>query len=147
MMNRIWQRKLPSPQSSPDPGIVPSHAGDEDAEAQFNMGLKLANGDGVTQDYAEAEKWFQKAAQQGHPLAQYYLGKNCHRASLTSVPENAVELRIEAYKWYSLAAAQGYKASEMARTNLTIKMTFADVAAAKRRTAEFKVEKLKASQA
>jgi uncharacterized protein len=147
MMNRIWQRKVSSPQETPDLGIVPSQIDYGDVEAQFNMGLKFANGEGVAQDYVQAEEWFQKAAQQGHPLAQYYLGKNCHRASLNGLPENAIELRIEAYKWYSLAAAQGYTASELARTTLAVKMTFADVAAGKQRAAEFKVEKLKAPQA
>ena len=33
-----------------------------DAVAQFNLGLMYENGKGVTQDYKEAAKWFQKAA-------------------------------------------------------------------------------------
>jgi TPR repeat protein len=33
-----------------------------------------ANGQGVPQDYAEAVKWFRKAAEQGNAMAQYNLG-------------------------------------------------------------------------
>ena len=31
-------------------------------------------GEGVTQDYKEAVKWYQLSAEQGHPEAQYKLG-------------------------------------------------------------------------
>lgn len=33
-----------------------------DAEAQYNLALKYANGDGVPQDYAEAAKWYRRRA-------------------------------------------------------------------------------------
>ena len=36
-----------------------------DAVAQFNLGVKYDNGQGVPQDYAEAVKWYRKAAEQG----------------------------------------------------------------------------------
>ena len=35
-----------------------------DAVAQYNLGLMYKNGWGVTQDYAEAVKWYRKAAEQ-----------------------------------------------------------------------------------
>ena len=41
-----------------------------DLKAQFNMGIIYKNGKGVTQDYAEAVKWFRLAAKQGSPEAQ-----------------------------------------------------------------------------
>ncbi len=44
-----------------------------DAEAQFNMGLAYTLGDGVSEDEAEAAKWWQKAAAQGHADSQYNL--------------------------------------------------------------------------
>ncbi len=37
-----------------------------DAEAQFQLGKKYANGDGVEQDYAEALKWYMKSAEHGN---------------------------------------------------------------------------------
>ena len=45
-----------------------------DAPAQFNLGLKYANGKDVPQNFAEAVKWYRKAAEQGHAQAQYALG-------------------------------------------------------------------------
>ena len=47
-------------------------AGDE--EAQYNLGVKYANGQGVPQDYGEAIKWYRKAAEQENARAQYNLG-------------------------------------------------------------------------
>src|ERR1017187_3210827 len=38
--------------------------------AQFNLGLMYANGEGVTQNYAEAARWYRKAADQGDAKAQ-----------------------------------------------------------------------------
>ena len=34
------------------------------AEAQFNLGLMYYDGEGVPQDYAEAVKWYRKAAEE-----------------------------------------------------------------------------------
>ncbi|WP_042906619.1 tetratricopeptide repeat protein, partial [Glaesserella parasuis] len=36
-----------------------------DAVAQFNLGVMYDKGQGVRQDYHQAAKWFQKAAEQG----------------------------------------------------------------------------------
>ena len=35
-------------------------------EAQYNLGVYYANGDGVKQDYGEAAKWWIKSAEQGY---------------------------------------------------------------------------------
>lgn len=43
------------------------------AEAQYNLGLCYARGDGVPRDFAEAVKWYRKAAEQNHTGAQYNL--------------------------------------------------------------------------
>jgi TPR repeat protein len=43
-----------------------------EAEAQFQLGLKLASGNGQ-QDYARAAQWYGKAAAQNHVLAQFNL--------------------------------------------------------------------------
>ena len=37
-----------------------------DAEAQNNLGVMYANGEGVPQDDAEAVRWYGLAAEQGH---------------------------------------------------------------------------------
>ncbi|MGF1640828.1 MAG: peptidoglycan-binding protein [Rhodospirillales bacterium] len=45
-----------------------------DAEAQYQMGLRYATGDGVTRHHVRARGWFELAAAQGHRGAQYRLG-------------------------------------------------------------------------
>jgi uncharacterized protein len=41
------------------------------AHAQYKIGLMYRQGRGVTQNDNEANKWFQKAADQGHLHAQH----------------------------------------------------------------------------
>jgi TPR repeat protein len=105
--------------------------------AQFNLGVMYASGQGVVQDHAQSAVWFGRAASLGDAGGQYHMGQNCHRASMDGLPADAPEARIEAYKWYQLSAAQGYKDSEGAYTMLTFKMTHADVAEATQRVARF----------
>lgn len=58
-------------------------------------------GKGIPQDYTEAAKWYQLAAQQGVAPAQFNLG-NMYRKG-QGVPKDYAE----AVKWYRLAAQQG----------------------------------------
>jgi TPR repeat protein len=144
-----------------------------DANAQFSRGLKCANGHGAAPDYAQAARWYLKAANQSHPLAQfnlgvmyargqgmprdeaksqmwihkaaqlgdagaqYNLGMSHHRASYNGLPQDAPESRIEAYKWFQLAAAQGYQGSEVGWVRVTQTMTREDVAEGGRRVVAF----------
>jgi hypothetical protein len=52
-----------------------------------------------------------------------------------------LESKIEAYKWYRLAVAQGYRDSDTASATLVANMTRADVATGNRRVAAFKIER------
>ena len=45
-----------------------------EADEAYETGLKYHSGDGVSQDDAEALKWFQKAAEQGNARAQFCYG-------------------------------------------------------------------------
>ena len=45
-----------------------------DVEEQYNLGNMYANGEGVSEDDAEAFKWYRKAAEQGDDFAQFDLG-------------------------------------------------------------------------
>ncbi len=105
--------------------------------AQFNLGLMYAHGQGVARDAAQSRIWYDKAAQQGDAGAQFNLGNSYHHGSFSQLPDAAAESRIEAYKWYRLAAAQGYLGSEVAHAALTLNMTRADVAAGNRRFRAF----------
>ena len=71
------------------------------ARAQFVLGYLYQVGQGVPQDFAEAEKWYRKAAEQGNAKAQYNLGVLNHYG--WGVPQD----HAEAAKWYRKAAQQG----------------------------------------
>ena len=64
------------------------------ADAQYNLGVMYATGRGVTQDYAEAVRWYRLAAGQGDADAQYNLG--VMYANGRGVSQDAAE----AVRWY-----------------------------------------------
>jgi TPR repeat protein len=109
------------------------------ALAQYNLGLMFARGQGMLPDDAAAAEWMRKAADGGDAGGQYDLGTRCHRASVDTLAlrPKAMESRIEAYKWFHLAAAQGYKDSLTARQRVTVNMTRAEVDEGNRRAAAF----------
>ena len=107
--------------------------------AQFNLGIMYASGQGVCRSDSEAEMWFGKAAQQGDAGAQHHLGMGCYQASIRGLPQHMLESRIEACKWFILAAAQGYRGSDIARDAVGLKMTREDVAEASRRVRTFMI--------
>ena len=71
------------------------------AIAQFSLGLRYANGEGVPKDDAEAVKWYRLAADQGLADAQHNLGFMYDNGK--GVPKDDAE----AVRWYRLAAEQG----------------------------------------
>ena len=72
-----------------------------DAAAQCYLGICYQTGQGVAQDYAEAVKWFRRAADQNDEAAQCYLGF-CYQTGL-GVPQEFGQ----AAKWFREAAEQG----------------------------------------
>lgn len=72
-----------------------------DATAQFKLGIMYHNGDVVTQDYEEAVKWYQKAAEQGIADAQ------CNLGSMYRDGDGVAQDYAEAFKWFQMAAEQG----------------------------------------
>lgn len=79
------------------------------ADAQFNLGLMYANGEGVPQDMEQAVELFKKAAEQGHVDAQNNLG------AMYFTGEGVARDEKKAIEWFEKAAAQG---NEDARANL-----------------------------
>ena len=73
-----------------------------DAEAQYSLGLRYADGEGVPEDDAEAIKWIRKAAMQEHANAQTKLGR------MYATGEGVPEDDAEAVEWYRKAAMQGH---------------------------------------
>ena len=105
--------------------------------AQFNLAVMYAKGQGVPKDDTKALVWFQKAARLGDAGAQFHLGMREHRAINAGLAKDAIESRIEAYKWYHLAAAQGYHGSASACESVNLSMTEEQVADGNRRAADF----------
>ena len=65
------------------------------------MGVAYGNGDGISQNYAKALYWYNKAAMQGYAQAQFNLGLYYENGWGTlSDPQQAI-------KWYKKAAEQG----------------------------------------
>lgn len=109
--------------------------------AQFNLGLMYAAGQGLPRDPAKSLIWMQKAADLGDAGAQYNLGQTHQRASLRGTPAHISTERVAAYKWFRLAADQGYAGSEAACEMLNLKMSREDVTEGSRSVAAFNAAK------
>ena len=118
------------------------------AEAQLQMGMRYAEGDGVIRDEREAAKWFALAAKQGMLEAQYEYGLALlhgrgvvqdYQAAFYWIQQPAeggyarAQFRLgelyrygigtavdkaRAYLWFNLAAAQGVEAAAKERDSL-----------------------------
>ena len=130
-----------------------------DAEAQLQLGMRYAEGDGVIQNDKEAARWFALAAKQGLAEAQYQYGlallqgrgvvqdytaafswieKPAQRGyakaqySLGELYRYGTGTAIDkarAYLWFNLAAAQGVEAAAKARDGLVWQLKPEQIAA------------------
>lgn len=115
-------------------------AADQDyALAQFNLGVMFARGQGMPQDDVVAADWMRRAGEGGDAGGQHNLGLRCQGAGADSPSDDATESRIEALKWFQLAAAQGYDGSLAARQSLILTMTRAEVEEGRKRASDFVV--------
>ena len=85
--------------------ILPVFAQDDnqsvsDVTTQYNIGLLYAGGFGVNQDYEEAVRWYQMAAEKGYAPAQIELG--VMYAEGWGVSQNY----ISAHMWFDLAVVR-----------------------------------------
>lgn len=129
-------------------GLPHTLAAEGDAEAQLQLGMRYAEGDGVIQNDKEAARWFARAAKQGLAEAQYQYGRvllegrgvvQDYKAAFEWIEKPAKrgyakaqyslgELyrygtgtaidKSRAYLWFNLAAAQGVEAAAKARDSL-----------------------------
>jgi hypothetical protein len=72
-----------------------------DANAEYELGLKYLQGQGVLQDYAQANYWYQKAADQGLAKAKYAIGNSYLYG------RGVTQSYSDALVWYRKAADQG----------------------------------------
>lgn len=96
-----------------------------DAEAQWQMGVRYHDGEGVPQSDAQAMQWFQRAAEQGHVDAQSHLG--AYYWAGRGVPKDL----SQSYFWSRIAMAQGDEISKARVEGLSSQMTRAQVSAAR----------------
>ena len=73
------------------------------AKAQYNLGLRYSNGQGVLHDDKEAVKWYTKAAEQNDAGAQSVLGIMYHYGK--GVPQDYVM----AHMYFNIASVSGDK--------------------------------------
>jgi uncharacterized protein len=72
-----------------------------DPETEFNLAKNYEAGrGGLKKDYAEAERWYLRAAEQGDPFAQASL------AILFRFGKGVAQDYVEAYRWFYLAASR-----------------------------------------
>ncbi len=153
------------PSSVTDPAFqeLKARAEKGDPEAQVALGLKYAE----REDYAEAVKWYRKAADQGNAEAQNNLAvmyangqgvpqdyaeavKWFRKAAGQGFPRAQHDLAVmyangqgvpqdyaEAYKWFNLAASQGDASASADRNKLALSMTPDQIAEGQRRSSAF----------
>jgi uncharacterized protein len=97
-----------------------------DARAQYNLGVMYRTGNGVSQDYQEADRWYRNASEHGHVLAQFSLGlmyKEGFIGKKYVQDQGIVNNYVKAYKWFSIAAAGGHTLSEETMGTIVDKMS------------------------
>lgn len=73
-----------------------------DADAQFELGLRLITGEGIRKDEEEGVKWVRRAAEQDHLRAQHVVG------SLYEEGVGVSQDYKKAFEWYLKAADLGF---------------------------------------
>ena len=94
------------------------------ADAEWQLGARYHNGDGVVKDDVQAMQWFQRAAEHGHVTAEATLG--AYYWAGRGVPQDL----SKAYFWSAVAFAQGDENSKPRLDGLSTQMTPEQVLAA-----------------
>ncbi len=89
------------PPISIGPNSLRTAAAKGDPSAEYEIGVRFAEGKGVTQDLQQAIVWYQRSASQGYAPAQYRLGSMYERG--LGLKADLARARI----WYQRAAEQG----------------------------------------
>lgn len=102
-----------------------------DADAQWQMGARYHNGDGVPQDDTQAMQWYLRAAEQGNVAAQSAVSSFYWAGS--GVPKDL----SKAYMWSEIALAGGDENSKSKLEGLASQMTQSQVSAARQQAEEW----------
>jgi putative methionine-R-sulfoxide reductase with GAF domain len=102
-----------------------------DPMAEYAIGARYVQGDEVQKDYAEAVKWFTRAAEQGHVGAQTALG--AYYWAGRGVPKDL----SQAFYWSVLAREGGDETAKYRVESLRARMSRSQVQEAQRRADEW----------
>ena len=94
-----------------------------DPRAEYTLGRRYANGDGVKQDYVAAKDWYLAAAEQGHIAAQSKV------AAAFWSGKGARQDYSKAYYWALLAQAGGDKTAPAIVMNSAARLSPAQIQA------------------
>ncbi len=133
-----------------------------DVDAQYNLALMYAKGQGVPQDYTVALKWYRLSAEQGNAKAQNNLGvmygegrgvpqddkmavewyrraaeqgndfAQYNLGAMYEEGEGVLQDTVYAHMWYNIAASSGDEDAAESRDELAEDMTRANLVAAQR---------------
>jgi TPR repeat protein len=79
----------------------------EELAADFTKGAQYERGSGVTLDYGQALVWYRKAAEGGHPPAEYAIGL------MTAVGHGIARDEKAANDWFRRAADHGFAEAQV----------------------------------
>ena len=124
------------PETPPvDLAALRQSAASGDADAQNNLGFMYASGQGVPKDFAEAARWYRKAADQDYPDAQNNFGVMYNNGQ--GFPRDYAE----AIRWYRKAADLGdvkaqYNLGQLYRHGSGVKQDYVEAALWYRKAAD-----------
>jgi S1-C subfamily serine protease len=111
----------------------------DQATAQYCLGIGYAKGQGVAKDETEAVEWYRKAAEQNHAKAQDSLGR-CYFYG-----HGAPKDYVEACKWVLLAAARGDENAKRFMTILEDRLSPEQFAEGRKLAQDFKPREMHAA--
>ena len=111
-----------SPSTSREVSALYERAKANDPAAQYTLGLKLLQGDGVPPNQAEAITWFRQASQRGNPSAEFQLG------TAYMLGRGVRQDSVEGYTWLTLASKNGDTQAEQSLRELTPKLSPSEMA-------------------
>jgi hypothetical protein len=122
------------PDDSP-PGIQSDRlaADSGDPMAQNRIGLEFVFGPELFRSEEEGCKWLRRAAEQGYAEAQFNLGTLYYSMSVRHPNPGVSDARIEAYRWFHLAAGQGHLRANAWCETLNLQLTNAELDEGNRR--------------
>jgi TPR repeat protein len=91
-----------------DPAELQNWAERGDADAQFELGLRMLTGEGVKKNDKEGVAWMEKAANQKHLRAQFIMG------SLYEDGSGVTKNEEKAFAWYQQSAENGFAPAQQA---------------------------------